>query len=47
VHHYQCLVIPVELPVMDFVFHFLVLGIAEMLVWLAYDYVKECVSFIM
>jgi hypothetical protein len=32
VHHYQYFVVPVELAVMQFVFHFIGAGIAEMLV---------------
>ena len=34
VHHFQCLPVPVELAAMKFVFLFMVVGIAEMLVWL-------------
>jgi hypothetical protein len=34
VHHFQCLPVPVELAVMKFVFRFMVVEIAEMLVWL-------------
>ena len=42
VHHYQCLVVPVELAVM-FVFRFSVVGIAEMLVLLACAILSMCV----
>jgi hypothetical protein len=35
VHHFQCLVVPVELTARKFVFWFMVVGVAEMLVWLA------------
>jgi hypothetical protein len=33
VHHYQSLTILVELAVIGFIFQFIVLGIAKMLVW--------------
>ena len=34
-YHYQCMAVPVELAAMKFVFWFTVVGIAEILVWLA------------
>jgi hypothetical protein len=34
VHHLQCLTVPVELATMKLLFRFMVVGIAEMLVWL-------------
>jgi len=41
VHHYQSLAVLVELAVMGFVFQITVLGIVEMLVWLACVMVSE------
>jgi hypothetical protein len=43
VHHYQRLAVPVELAVMEFIFQFTVVGIAEMLVWLACVIVSKSV----
>jgi hypothetical protein len=43
VHHYQCLAVLVELAVMEFIFQFMEVGIAEMLVWLACELVSKSV----
>ena len=43
VHHFQCLGVPVELAVIKFVFQFMVVAIAEMLVWLASVIVSKSV----
>ena len=43
VHHYQYLVVPVELAAMEFVFQFTVFGIGEMLVWMACVIVSKSV----
>jgi hypothetical protein len=43
VHHFQYLADPVELAAMKFVFQFMVVGIAEMLVWLACVIVSKSV----
>ena len=40
VHHFQCLTVPVELAAM---FRFIVVGIAEMLLWLLYLIVSKSV----
>ena len=36
VHHFQCLAVLVDLTAMKFVFRFMMVGIAVMLVWLGY-----------
>ena len=43
VHHFQCLVVPVELAAMKLVFRFMVTEIAEMLMWLACVIVSKSV----
>ena len=40
-HNFQCFAVPVELAAMKFVFRFMVVGIAGILVWLACGIVSK------
>jgi len=47
VYHFQYLAVPIELAVLKFVFRSMMVGIAEVIVWLAYVILSKSVSFVM